>query len=42
MLEPEIAALRDVLLKDPNITNSETQATKWARRIIKQMFKLAT
>lgn len=38
MLEPEIAALRDILLHDPNVTNSEAQATQWARRIIERMY----
>lgn len=38
MLEPEIATLRDILLKDPNVTNSEAQATRWARRIIERMY----
>ena len=38
MLEPEVATLRDILLKDPNVTNSEAQATRWARRIIEQMY----
>lgn len=39
MLEPEVATLRDILLNDPNVTNSETQATLWAARIIGQMHR---
>lgn len=37
MLEPEIAALRDILLRGINCTNSESQATKWAREIIERL-----
>jgi hypothetical protein len=39
MLEPEIAALRDILLNGVNVTNSEVQATRWAREIIEQMYQ---
>lgn len=39
MLEPEIATLRDILLNGVNVTNSETQATRWAREIIEQMYQ---
>lgn len=37
MLEPEVNALRAILLTGVNVTNSETQATRWAREIIQQM-----
>ena len=37
MLEPEIAALRDILLKTVNVTNSNSQATRWAREIIEYL-----
>lgn len=37
MLEPEVNALRAILLTGVNVTNSDTQATRWAREIIKQM-----
>lgn len=33
MLEPEVATLRDILLAMP-VTNSVSQATRWAREII--------
>ena len=39
MLEPEVATLRDILLKEVNVTNSEVQATKWAREIIEAMYQ---
>lgn len=32
------AALRDILLKGVNVTNSENQATRWAREIIERMY----
>lgn len=38
MIPPEVAALRDILLRDPNVTNSETQATRWAQRIIDRLY----
>lgn len=37
MIPPEVAALREILLKDPNVTNSQVQATQWAFRIIDKM-----
>lgn len=44
MLEPEVATLADILLKGVNVTNSETQAVRWAREIIdtleKQRYKI--
>jgi len=39
MLEPEIATLRDILLKTVNVTNSEAQATRWARDILAAMYQ---
>lgn len=39
MLEPEIATLRDILLNGINCTNSESQATKWAREIVESLFE---
>lgn len=38
MIPPEVATLRDILLKDPNVTNSEAQATMWATRIIDRLY----
>ncbi len=38
MLEPEIAAVREILLNGVNVTNSDVQATRWARQIIEQMY----
>jgi DNA-directed RNA polymerase specialized sigma54-like protein len=37
MIPPEVATLRDILLKGVNVTNSERQATGWAFEIIKKM-----
>ena len=37
MIPVDQATLRDILLKHPNITNSEAQATRWAREILEQM-----
>ncbi len=39
MIPPEVATLRDILLKAVNVTNSETQATRWAREIIEHMYQ---
>lgn len=37
MIEPEVAALTEILLNGVNVTNSESQAARWARDIIRQM-----
>lgn len=39
MIPSEVAALRDILLKEPNMTNSESQATRWAFQIVEKMYQ---
>jgi len=37
MLPVELSVLIEILLKGVNVTNSKTQASKWASEIMKQL-----